>query len=387
MELLKELYGISAQTHQEKDMIAFVSQRLTDLSVSFTIDKAGNIYATKGKATTFPCIAAHLDEVHQAREKGYEVVVIRDEFIIGFNSGKREFNGIGADDKNGIWVCLKCLEKYDNLKCVFFVGEEQGCIGSRQADMKFFDDCRFVLQCDRKGNSDFINCIYGESLCSSQFLKDANLKEHGYKEEKGMQTDVRTLRDRGLEISCANISCGYYYPHTPHEMTNIEDLKKCRTLVEYIIENCWKVYTHKEERPQWPDRPWDFLSDDFPSSHSYSRPQSRPQSVAQPTQKKKTNAPTALRKAAEAYKKECAEAKKRMTRFFSMNPDGKLSVFEVIYADFFPHLKKDSFDNIYKEVMKEIASGRKERKPHPLYGSKQPARKQTKLEKVNELAK
>lgn len=385
MELLKELYGISAQTHKEQNMIAFVSQKLTDLGVSFTIDKAGNIYATKGKAATFPCIAAHLDEVHQAREKGYEVLFVKDEFIIGFNSGKREFNGIGADDKNGIWICLKCLEKYDNLKCVFFVGEEQGCIGSRQADMRFFDDCRFVLQCDRKGNSDFINCIYGESLCSSQFLKDASLKKHGYKKENGMQTDVRTLRDRGLEISCANISCGYYYPHTPHEMTNIEDLKKCRKLVEHIIENCREVYTYKEERPQWPNRSWDFLSDVFPSSRS----QSRSQSVAQPTQKKKTNAPTALRKAAEAYEKERAEAKKRMTRFFSMNPDGQLSVFEVIYADFFPHLKKDSFDNIYKDVMKDIASCRKERKAHPLYGTKLSARKQTKtkVESVNELAK
>ena len=383
MELLKELYGISAQTHQEKDMIAFVSQKLTDLGVSFTIDKAGNIYATKGKAATFPCIAAHLDEVHQAREKGYEVLFVKDEFIIGFNSGKREFNGIGADDKNGIWICLRCLEKYDNLKCVFFVGEEQGCIGSRQADMKFFDDCRFVLQCDRKGNSDFINRIYGESLCSSQFLKDASLKEHGYKEENGMQTDVRTLRDRGLEISCANISCGYYYPHTPHEMTNIEDLKKCRKLVEHIIENCRKVYTYKEERPQWPNRSWDFFSDVFPSSRS----QTQTRYTTQPTQKKKTNAPTALRKAAKAYEKERAEAKKRMTNFFSMNPDGKLSVFEVIYADFFPHLKKDSFDNIYKDVMKEIASSRKERKANPLYGTKLSARKQTKVENANELAK
>lgn len=380
MELLKELYGISAQTHQEKDMIAFVSQKLTDLGVSFKIDKAGNIYATKGKATTFPCIAAHLDEVHQAREKGYEVLFVKDEFIIGFNSGKREFNGIGADDKNGIWVCLKCLEKYDNLKCVFFVGEEQGCIGSRQADMKFFDDCRFVLQCDRKGNSDFISTIYGDSLCSSRFIEDVALGQHGYKEEKGMQTDVKTLRDRGLEISCANISCGYYYPHTPHEMTNIEDLKKCRTLVEHIIENCQEVYTYKEERPQWPNRSWDFLSDVFPSSRSQFSPQSR----SQATQKKKTNPPTAIRKAAEAYKKERAEAKKVMTRFFSMNPDGKLSVFEVIYADFFPHLKKDSFDNIYKDVMKEIASSRKERKARPLYGTKLSARKQTKVENVNE---
>lgn len=382
MELLKELYGISAQTHQEKDMIAFVSQKLTDLGVSFTIDKAGNIYATKGKATTFPCIAAHLDEVHQAREKGYEVLVIRDEFIIGFNSGKREFNGIGADDKNGIWVCLKCLEKYDNLKCVFFVGEEQGCIGSRQADMKFFDDCRFVLQCDRKGNSDFISTIYGDSLCSSRFIEDAALGQHGYKEANGMQTDVRTLRDRGLEISCANISCGYYYPHTPHEITNIEDLKKCLTLVEHIVENCREVYTYKEERPQWPNRSFDFFSDAFPSSRS----QTQTRYITQPTQKKKTNAPTALREAVEAYNRQRAEVKDRMTRFFSMNPKGKLSVFEAIYADFYPRLKKDSFDNIYKEVMREIASGRKELKAHPLYGTKQPASKQ-KSKKTIQLTK
>ena len=45
-----------------------------------------DIYATKGNADTYPCIAAHLDEVHEAREKGYEVLVVRDEFIIGFNS-------------------------------------------------------------------------------------------------------------------------------------------------------------------------------------------------------------------------------------------------------------------------------------------------------------
>lgn len=362
MELLKELYGISARTHQEKDMIAFVSQRLSDLGVTFTVDETGNIYATKGNVDTYPCIAAHLDEVHEAREKGYEVLVVRDEFIIGFNSGKREFNGIGADDKNGIWVCLKCLEKFDNLKCVFFVGEEQGCIGSHQADMKFFDDCRFVLQCDRKGNSDFISNIYGNSLCSSQFIKDASLREHGYKEERGMQTDVQTLRQRGLEISCANISCGYYYPHTPHEMTNIADLKKCLTLVEHIVENCREVYTHKEVRPQR----WDYRSDFF--SDAFLRSQTR--YAAPNTQKKKNKPSKAIKEAAEACtRNQRAEVKRTMIRFFSMNPDGKLGVFEAIYADFFPRLKKEDFDNIYKAVMKEMASGRKKRDAHPLYGS------------------
>lgn len=366
MELLKELYGISARTHQEKDMIAFVSQRLSDLGVTFTTDEAGNIYATKGNADTYPCIAAHLDEVHEAREKGYEVIVVRDEFIIGFNSGKREFNGIGADDKNGIWVCLKCLEKFDNLKCVFFVGEEQGCIGSRQADMKFFDDCRFVLQCDRKGNSDFISNIYGNPLCSTQFIKDASLGEHGYKEERGMQTDVQALRERGLEISCANISCGYYYPHTPHEMTNIADLQKCLTLVEHIVEKCREVYTHKEVRPQRLEHSFDFISDVFPRSQS----QPRSRYAAPTTQKKKNKPSTAIKEAAEACsQRQRAKAKDRMRSFFSMNPNGKLSVFEIIYAGYFPRLKKEDYDNIYKVVMKELASERKARLSHPLYGS------------------
>lgn len=365
MELLKELYGISARTHQEKDMIAFVSQRLAELGATFTTDEAGNIYATKGKADTYPCLAAHLDEVHEAREKGYEVLVVRDEFIIGFNSGKREFNGIGADDKNGIWVCLKCLEKFDNLKCVFFVGEEQGCIGSRQADMKFFDDCRFVLQCDRKGNSDFISNIYGNPLCSSRFIKDASLGEHGYKEERGMQTDVQALRERGLEISCANISCGYYYPHTPHEMTNIVDLRKCLALVEHIVKNCREVYTHKAVRPQRPEHSFDFFSDAFPRSQT----QPRPWHVASTTEKKQNKPSKAIKEAAEACnQRQRAEAKDRMRSFFSMNPNGKLSVFEAIYADFFPRLKKEDYDNIYKVVMKEKASGRKKRSAHPLYG-------------------
>ena len=45
--------------------------------------------------------------------------------------------------------------------------------------MKFFDDCRFVLQCDRKGNSDFITNASCTELCSDDFLKDANISKFG----------------------------------------------------------------------------------------------------------------------------------------------------------------------------------------------------------------
>lgn len=60
------------------------------------------------------------------------------------------------------------------MKCAFFVQEETGCIGSGEADMDFFADCRFVLQCDRKGDSDLVTRISGMDLCSEEFLERVN---------------------------------------------------------------------------------------------------------------------------------------------------------------------------------------------------------------------
>jgi putative aminopeptidase FrvX len=167
------------------------------------------------------------------------------EIIFGFNGLKRSFCGLGADDKNGIWICLKCLEEFDVMKCVFFVGEETGCYGSSHADMSFFNDCRFVLQCDRKGNSDMVTYYCGNTLCSDDFLLDTTPDKFGYRQSDGMITDVITLKNRGLKVSCANLSCGYYHPHSPYEFTCWEDLMKCYRFVGHIIENCSKTYPHQ----------------------------------------------------------------------------------------------------------------------------------------------
>lgn len=244
MKLLTDLYKISSPSQKEKDMVRFIANKLKQMSVAYHIDIYGNIYATKGQSQTYPCIVAHTDEVHQKRSRRYEVINFRDTIIFGFDTYKKQFEGIGADDKNGIWICLKCIEEYEHIKCVFFIGEEVGCIGSNHADMSFFDDCRYVLQCDRKGNSDFVTFISGMELCSAKFVKDINLRSHGYKETHGMQTDVATLKYRGLPVSCANISCGYYNPHSSEEYTRMIDLEKCLRLVRYIIERCPDVYKH-----------------------------------------------------------------------------------------------------------------------------------------------
>lgn len=250
MKLLKKLYAISSPSNNEKEMLSFIKSLLKGANIPYTQDVKGNIYATKGDSDEYPCVVCHVDEVHKVRKSGYKVVET-DGIIYGINTKTMAYEGIGADDKNGIWVCIKALSEFDVVKCAFFVAEEVGCIGSNAADMKFFDDCRFVLQCDRKGSSDFITNASCTELCSDEFLKDANISKFGYKEEHGMMTDVITLKENGLKVSACNISCGYYNPHSNNEMTRISDLLNCYELVKSIITNCTKVYPHQYTKPKY----------------------------------------------------------------------------------------------------------------------------------------
>ena len=54
------------------------------------------------------------------------------------------------------------------------------------------------------------------------------------------------LKENGLEISCINLSCGYYEPHTDNEFTVKADLLNCLYLIEHIIETCTEVYPHAD---------------------------------------------------------------------------------------------------------------------------------------------
>ena len=219
-------------------------KRIPDIDIDK--DKWGNLYITKGKATHYPCIAAHMDQVQRIHGRDFTAIETED-IIFGYSPKNRRQEGLGADDKNGIWIALQCLKKYKVLKIALFTGEEIGCIGSSHARMEFFEDTRFVIQPDRRGFGDCITSIAGISLCSEEFIKDIGLKNFGYRETDGMMTDILALKERGLAVSCINLSCGYYEAHTDMEFTVKKDLLNCLRLVEHIIENCNNVYAHKGE--------------------------------------------------------------------------------------------------------------------------------------------
>ena len=248
MELLKKLYSIHSMSGHEDAMRKFIKNYVREnVPGCVVVQKDHNVYITKGRGT-YPCVVAHLDQVQRNHSSDFRVLEL-DGRLFGFSAKNARQEGLGADDKNGIWVALKCLERFDNIKVAFFHSEEIGTVGSGEADMKFFKDCRFVIEADRRNGGDLITDICGD-ICSQEFKDDiAEIADvHGYKETSGMLTDVETLSDNGLGLSCINFSCGYYNPHTDQEYTVIEELENCLDFAMDIIEKCTKVYKFKREK-------------------------------------------------------------------------------------------------------------------------------------------
>jgi hypothetical protein len=232
-------------------MFAYIIRQLKGMQNVDYYVADGNIYITKGSADDYPCMVAHMDTVHDIVEDLYPLEI--DGCITGFNRVTMEQTGIGGDDKVGIYITLEMLEKFDVFKCAFFRDEEVGCVGSYDAHMHFFRDCRFVLQCDRKGNSDFITTASGVELSSNSFQEDVLpiIQRYGYNFASGMMTDVMALKENGIKCCVANISCGYYNPHMPNEYVNVYDVENCLEMCQTIISNLTKVYKHKYKPRVW----------------------------------------------------------------------------------------------------------------------------------------
>jgi len=265
---LIKLFSIQNPSGQEnfirKYILAEVKKLKKTSKIEYNVDSYGNVLITKGTLKTskdyYPCLVAHMDSVFElvaeykvnktltsnGETKLYGTCAPRE--IKNFNysnipNSKTTFTteisnntGIGGDDKCGIWLALKLLKELPILKIVFTVEEEIGGKGAEKVDMKFFNDVGYIIEGDRKGYDDVITNIYG-STCSREF-KDIMLplaSVYGYSENYGMYTDIETFLSNGVDVSCINLSVGYYNPHTNNEFVIVEDLLKATQFVKELI--------------------------------------------------------------------------------------------------------------------------------------------------------
>jgi len=248
-QLLIDILSVQSETYNSVDMENFIMDRLDEMYLEYIIDN-GNIYVTKGEAESYPCIVSHMDTVHKIIPQERYKIMHDDYCAMGFDRGLNMPTGCGGDDKVGIFICLTMLKHIDNIKIVFFRDEEVGCVGSSDAHIPFFDDARFVLQCDRKGDKDFVNNIFGLELQSSAFSADVLtiIKQYGYEFSDGGMTDVYQLALDGVGVSVANMSCGYHNPHSDDEVVVFSEVSNCMLMVYEIMTTMTDVYKHKAEK-------------------------------------------------------------------------------------------------------------------------------------------
>ncbi len=254
-DLLWKILHIESSSYHCEAMLEFLAKYAKEKGYDGFYDTpTGNYYMTKGASKTYPCVVAHVDTVHKITGHGISLVTFGNK-VTGFDGIDMEQTGIGGDDKCGIYAALHCMEALPACKAAFFVDEEVGCKGSKHCYMKFFKDCRFVLQADRRGNADFVNDIFGP-LSSTRFQRDVLpiITEFGYKFHDGMMTDVEALRDAKIGISVANMSAGYYNPHSVREYIDLDDLENVCLMMEKICKTMVRSYPYTYVEP--PPKQW-----------------------------------------------------------------------------------------------------------------------------------
>jgi putative aminopeptidase FrvX len=269
----KQLLSIPSKTYQEEDMVEYLCSEMDKINgVSYYKDGMMNIYATKGELLEgefYPMFIAHTDTVHSKVDK----IIVKEENLIRPNTFGKSFDdievvclkaytedggptGIGGDDKCGIFICLELLKQLDKVKIGLFVSEETGCHGSSKCDETFLKDVGYITQYDAPGNHLISESCSGVRLFERDgefFKKTLKVIEESFKNEMLIQshpyTDIMQLKKKS-DVSCINMSCGYYNMHSNQEFISIEDVKCSIEAGKNMVKELgYKKYEFKHKEP------------------------------------------------------------------------------------------------------------------------------------------
>tara|TARA_R110000824_G_scaffold325412_2_gene512338 strand:+ start:647 stop:1642 length:996 start_codon:yes stop_codon:yes gene_type:complete len=257
---LKEVLSIPTISKEEDLMRDYIVAFAINNNISYKIDNKGNVYLTKGsekmtQAEYYPCVVSHIDTVHFNQKELVEnnerlVIFEKDDRLTAYHPTTGEETGIGGDDKCGVFICLSLLERLDVLKAAFFVEEEIGMLGSKEALPEFFENVGYAIQFDAPSANWITEVCSGVKILDEGFKKKVTpiLKKGGYTNfSNDPFTDVNQLAQK-FDFNCLNLGCGYYQQHSVKEYVIIEEVKKSLivgiNLIDYLGN---KEYIHIKE--------------------------------------------------------------------------------------------------------------------------------------------
>lgn len=226
MKLLERLYLTHSPSHEEKKISELVQTFLRHRRIDFETDERGQVFKIiPGR----PIISCHMDQVQKGPpgriivEKGKQLTVIRG-----------EKDGLGADDKNGIWICLNLLTRWD---CSFIFSTAEEVIAHEvdhvlKANESVLSRIPYALVFDRRGKGDIIGV--DNDYCTLEFQERVASagKAFGYHPTTGVFSDADSLSNH---MECVNLSVGYHDAHSTKEYTIYQELVNALMFGDHLL--------------------------------------------------------------------------------------------------------------------------------------------------------
>lgn len=201
----------------QKELKKYVAGQLKEMYGEVNVCVSDGFVYAQGN---FPVLlVAHMDTVHKKSPK-----------TIFYDLKKNSLSspqGIGGDDRCGVYMILEIIKKY-NCSVLFCEDEEVGGIGAKKfTEMEFAKELKFnyIIEFDRKGRNDAV--FYD---CDNEEFEDFITKNY-YKTSWGTFSDISVIAPF-LGCAAVNLSCGYYEAHTTKEYVVLGEMDKS------IVEAC-----------------------------------------------------------------------------------------------------------------------------------------------------
>lgn len=196
-------------------------------------------------------LVAHLDTVHPAPPTDF------------FHDKKKGLlwtpEGLGADDRAGVFAILTLIERGYRPSIIFCTQEEVGGMGARAFIQEWeapVEPVNFLIELDRQGTQD---AVYYDSG-NQEF--ESFISSYGFVTEWGTFSDISIIAP-AWNVAAVNLSIGYFDEHTRTERLFYRPMFRTIDRVGQILESALDVmYDFQMVEYTYGGKYYDYIGDD-----------------------------------------------------------------------------------------------------------------------------